>query len=450
MGGHPGAAIWPEKDKGTTGESPTRAHPPQRACGEQPPEAALGEPQAAQKRQAGAGDGPPDTRRSGRAASNRRRRRLASRRKEGKRENMAKIRMKRGTGSPGAALDEGELYVDLATGKIWAGTADGNKAAAGSPGEATAGGSGLMSAEDKQKLDAIEDGANRYTHPGYTARAAGLYKVTVDETGHVPAAEAVTKGDITALGIPAQDTTYAEATTSESGLMSASDKTKLDALAAGGGTVETDATLTKAGAAADAKAVGDMLRDLMYEPVAISSFTCSPSVLEKGGTADEVTLSWALSRTPESLTLDGAAQDPGSTGLGLTGLGLTADKTWTLAAVDERGAKAAATAKLTFLCGVYYGAAADAEPDGALLNGLTKSLQSGRAKSFTADAGDGQYIWYACPAAYGTPTFNVGGFDGGFTLRAAFSFTNGGGYTESYNVYRSDNAGLGKTAVKVS
>ena len=47
-----------------------------------------------------------------------------------------------------------------------------------------------------------------YTHPSYTAKSAGLYKVTVDATGHISAATAVTKSDITALGIPAQDTTY--------------------------------------------------------------------------------------------------------------------------------------------------------------------------------------------------------------------------------------------------
>ena len=41
-----------------------------------------------------------------------------------------------------------------------------------------------------------------YTHPRYTERASGLYKVTVDSTGHVSAATAVTKSDITALGIP--------------------------------------------------------------------------------------------------------------------------------------------------------------------------------------------------------------------------------------------------------
>ena len=47
-----------------------------------------------------------------------------------------------------------------------------------------------------------------YTHPTYTAKSSGLYKVAVDETGHVSGATAVTKADITALGIPAQDTTY--------------------------------------------------------------------------------------------------------------------------------------------------------------------------------------------------------------------------------------------------
>ena len=92
---------------------------------------------------------------------------------------------------------------------------------------------GLMSAADKTKLDGIAENANNYTHPSYTARASGLYKVTVDGTGHVSAATAVAKSDITALGIPESDTTYSAATTSAEGLMSAADKTKLDGVTAG-------------------------------------------------------------------------------------------------------------------------------------------------------------------------------------------------------------------------
>ena len=129
---------------------------------------------------------------------------------------------------------------------------------------------------EKTKLSGIAEGANKYTHPTYTAQKSGLYKVTVDASGHVSATTAVAKADITALGIPAQDTTYsnmtaatastagkaglvpapaagkqasflrgdgtwvvpdnttyADATTSTHGLMSAADKTKLNGVATG-------------------------------------------------------------------------------------------------------------------------------------------------------------------------------------------------------------------------
>jgi hypothetical protein len=51
-----------------------------------------------------------------------------------------------------------------------------------------------------------------YSHPTTTAYASGLYKITTNTLGHVTAATAVAKADITALGIPAQDTTYTSGT----------------------------------------------------------------------------------------------------------------------------------------------------------------------------------------------------------------------------------------------
>lgn len=83
---------------------------------------------------------------------------------------------------------------------------------------------------EKNKLAGIAAGANNYTHPGYTARTSGLYKITVDATGHVSAVTAVTKDDITGLGIPGTNTTYGNATASAAGLMSAADKAKLDGM----------------------------------------------------------------------------------------------------------------------------------------------------------------------------------------------------------------------------
>ena len=82
-----------------------------------------------------------------------------------------------------------------------------------------------------------------YTHPAHAAKAAGLYKVTVDAEGHVSAAEAVTKTDITGLGIPAQDTTYSPTVANgANGLMTGTDKAKLDGIAEGATKVEASTT----------------------------------------------------------------------------------------------------------------------------------------------------------------------------------------------------------------
>lgn len=81
---------------------------------------------------------------------------------------------------------------------------------------ATQSAAGFMAAADKKKLDGVATGANAYVHPSHDAKASGLYKITVDAAGHVSAAAAVAKADITALGIPGQDTNtvYTHPTTS--------------------------------------------------------------------------------------------------------------------------------------------------------------------------------------------------------------------------------------------
>lgn len=76
---------------------------------------------------------------------------------------------------------------------------------------------------------------NNYVHPAGSApsKASGFYKFSTDSTSHVASVTAVAKSDITALGIPGQDTTYGNATQSTSGLMSAADKAKLDGISTG-------------------------------------------------------------------------------------------------------------------------------------------------------------------------------------------------------------------------
>lgn len=73
-----------------------------------------------------------------------------------------------------------------------------------------------------------------YTHPTHTAYASGLYKITTDTLGHVTAATSVTSDDIINL--------TAVATTSSNGLMSKTDKSKLDHLPTLDGSIKTSWT----------------------------------------------------------------------------------------------------------------------------------------------------------------------------------------------------------------
>lgn len=57
-----------------------------------------------------------------------------------------------------------------------------------------------------------------YTHPAYTPKDSGLYKITVDATGHVSAVAAVAKADITALGIPGSGYTHPTHTAHTAGI----------------------------------------------------------------------------------------------------------------------------------------------------------------------------------------------------------------------------------------
>ena len=63
---------------------------------------------------------------------------------------------------------------------------------------------------------------------GNTITTIGFYKFKYDTYGHVTGVTSVAKADITGLGIPAQDTTYSNASTTAAGLMSSADKKKLD------------------------------------------------------------------------------------------------------------------------------------------------------------------------------------------------------------------------------
>ena len=110
--------------------------------------------------------------------------------------------------------------------------------------EATETATGLMPPSAVTKLKGIDEGANKYTHPAHTARASGLYKITVDSLGHVTAVSAVQKSDITGLGIPNSDTTYGLASAYINGLMSSTQYSKLSGIESGANKTTVDSTLS--------------------------------------------------------------------------------------------------------------------------------------------------------------------------------------------------------------
>lgn len=160
----------------------------------------------------------------------------------------------------------------------------------------------------------------------------------------------------------------------------------------------------------------------LYTPMSVMSFT-GGSDHEIGETVDTVNLAWKL------------------------------NKTYTLAVTDARGSKASKTTSVLFHYKRYWGVGgnpADSVDSTFLLALAGSELGDSKAKTFTVNAAAGQYIWYAIPHSFGTPTFKVGGFEGGFNLVKTFDHTNASGATVSYDVWQSTNAGLGNTTVNAA
>lgn len=99
----------------------------------------------------------------------------------------------------------------------------------------------------------------------------------------------------------------------------------------------------------------------------------------------------------------------------------------------------------------YYGVGPAGQNTAAFIQSLTGFLTNVRGTVFSVTAGPTDKVYFACRAAYGAPTFIVGGFAGGFTLVSnTISVTNTYGIIEDYELYESDNLNLGSITVTVS
>lgn len=181
----------------------------------------------------------------------------------------------------------------------------------------------------------------------------------------------------------------------------------------------------------------------LYNQIVINSFTNDINNVALGSTVNQVVLNWNINKTPIILTLDDSTIDASSTTITLDNQNIVSNKTFTLKASDGKKT-AVKTTSINFMNYVLYGVGSSFAE-----NNLTKVLSNTKSRTLNVNAGSGQYIYYSIPARLGTPTFYVGGFEGGFKLLKTYSWNNGTGYSENYNVYQSTNANLGQTTVEV-
>lgn len=188
------------------------------------------------------------------------------------------------------------------------------------------------------------------------------------------------------------------------------------------------------------------LDQLLYTPIAINSFSITPNTAEMGIIVSEVKLTWAYNKAIQSQKLNNVELETDVKTAVFNDI--STNKTYTLWATDGK-TNASRSVSISFLNGRYYGSRTEDTYDSEFILSLNKQLASSKNTTFTTNCGDSQYIYFAIPSRFGTPTFSVGGFVGGFVKAATIDFTNYSGYTEKYDIYRSNNPSLGNKTVTV-
>ena len=197
------------------------------------------------------------------------------------------------------------------------------------------------------------------------------------------------------------------------------------------------------------RTIESALDELMYKPIVISSLSLSKSIAEMGEVVTGLRATWTYNKSPTTQSFDGITLDNAVRSYDIIGE-VTSNKSYRLTASDGK-TNVSRNVGINFYNGKYYGATL--EPTGYDSNfvmTLNKQLTNNKNGDFSVNCMTNQYIFFAIPTRFGKPTFKVGGFEGGFVLVNTIKFTNRFGYTEDYNIYKSENASLGNTTVSIS
>lgn len=173
--------------------------------------------------------------------------------------------------------------------------------------------------------------------------------------------------------------------------------------------------------------------------ILIRSLMAIPKTAELGSSAD-VAITWELSKTPKTATLNGINVLGGNS---YTDVDVTESKEYKLIVSDDLGRKTSATVAVKFLNKIFWGESASTEITENLVEHLNNSeLSDAKARTITVSPNE-QYVYYAYPKRLGTASFRLGMLEGGFEGPVTVHVTNQHGYAEDYYVYKSDKQLIG-------
>lgn len=197
------------------------------------------------------------------------------------------------------------------------------------------------------------------------------------------------------------------------------------------------------------RTIESALDELMYKPIAITSLSLSKTIAEMGEVVTGLKATWIYNKSPTTQSFDGITLDNAVRSYDIIGE-ITSNKSYRLTASDGK-TNVSRNVGINFYNGKYYGATLEpAGYDSGFIMTLNKQLTNNKNGDFSVNCMTNQYIYFAIPTRFGKPTFKVGGFEGGFVLVNTIKFTNKFGYTEDYNIYKSENESLGNTTVSIS
>lgn len=195
------------------------------------------------------------------------------------------------------------------------------------------------------------------------------------------------------------------------------------------------------------------LDELLYAPPSITSLTSNPKAgnFEIGSTIiAPITFNWTVNKSIVNQILSDIGNVPIDTFTAQCDNSITNNKVFTLTVSDGKKS-ASRSLGFYFKHPKYWGASIipDLYDNNFILNLSGYELSDSKASKFTVNASINQYIYFCIPSSWGTPIFNVGGFDGGFYKITELNFTNKSGHTEAYTIWRSDNQNLGSQTITV-